>query len=235
MSVGLRVQRPRAAWGPVPTLRARALHHCYTDFAQVVSAAFRMGPTEPSESADAGAEAGGRQGSGAKRPPGCKGAREDGQQGRDMGLSTRKGTVGHRRSACARARACHAHHASAPTCPKPHADPRPIILITTVDIGAGKSDKIELRKGDLPKDAARAFCERHGLPLSIVEPLVRHINDNMAKVGPFRGAPDMLGNALPVPAVVGRVQGGRSTPGRAQPVHARDARAPSCVVVVMPG
>jgi len=60
-------------------------------------------------------------------------------------------------------------------------DERPVVLITTVDIGNGKSDKIEIRKGDEPKDAALAFCNRHGLPTNIVGPLTQHILDNLRK------------------------------------------------------
>lgn len=58
---------------------------------------------------------------------------------------------------------------------------RPVVLITTVDIGGGKSDKIELRKGDEPADAAREFCTKHKLPPSIIGPLTQHILENMAK------------------------------------------------------
>lgn len=58
---------------------------------------------------------------------------------------------------------------------------RPVILVTTVDIGDGKSDKIEIRRGDDPEDAARAFCMRHNLPASITTPLTAHILDNLKK------------------------------------------------------
>jgi hypothetical protein len=50
-----------------------------------------------------------------------------------------------------------------------------------VDIGGGRSDKIELRRGDDPTDAARAFCQRHSLPPSVVGPLTMHILDNLRK------------------------------------------------------
>lgn len=58
---------------------------------------------------------------------------------------------------------------------------RPIVLITTVDIGGGRSDRIELRQGDSPEDAARAFCELHNIPSSVVAPLTEHILDNLRK------------------------------------------------------
>lgn len=66
---------------------------------------------------------------------------------------------------------------------KPGKSERPVVLITTVDIGGGKSDKIEIRKGDEPSDAARAFCQKHGLPDSVVGPLTMHILDNLKKAG----------------------------------------------------
>lgn len=57
----------------------------------------------------------------------------------------------------------------------------PIILITTVDIGGGLSDTIELRKGEDPTVAARTFCEKHGLPSHIVGHLTQHILDNLSR------------------------------------------------------
>ncbi|KAF5842487.1 hypothetical protein DUNSADRAFT_6731 [Dunaliella salina] len=57
----------------------------------------------------------------------------------------------------------------------------PVILITTVDIGGGKSDCIELRKGGDPTSAARTFCEKHSLPPHIIAPLTQHILDNLSK------------------------------------------------------
>ncbi len=43
-------------------------------------------------------------------------------------------------------------------------DNRPILLVTTVDIGDGKAGKIEIREGDNPVEAAREFCRQYGLP-----------------------------------------------------------------------
>jgi hypothetical protein len=56
---------------------------------------------------------------------------------------------------------------------------RPVLLITTVDIGDGKSDQIEYRKGDDAVEVARLFVTRHGLPTSITLPLAQHILDNL--------------------------------------------------------
>lgn len=56
-----------------------------------------------------------------------------------------------------------------------------MVLITTVDIGGGRSGKIEVRKGDEPQDAARAFCKMHGLPDSVVGPLTDHLLDHLRK------------------------------------------------------
>uniref|UniRef100_A0A7S0R6Y6 PFU domain-containing protein n=1 Tax=Chlamydomonas leiostraca TaxID=1034604 RepID=A0A7S0R6Y6_9CHLO len=60
-------------------------------------------------------------------------------------------------------------------------DNRAVVLITTVDIGGGRNGKIELRKGDEPVDAARAFCQKHGLPESVIGPLTNHLLDHMRK------------------------------------------------------
>lgn len=62
-------------------------------------------------------------------------------------------------------------------------DERPVILITTVDIGGGKSDKIEIKKGDDPAHAAQDFIDRHGLPATILGPLTQHILENLRKAG----------------------------------------------------
>ncbi|KAL6760366.1 hypothetical protein V8C86DRAFT_1773436, partial [Haematococcus lacustris] len=56
-----------------------------------------------------------------------------------------------------------------------------VLLITTVDIGGGKSEKIELRAGDDPADAAREFCDKHSLPPTIMGPLTMHILENLRK------------------------------------------------------
>ncbi|KAI8463811.1 MAG: hypothetical protein J3K34DRAFT_135272 [Monoraphidium minutum] len=58
----------------------------------------------------------------------------------------------------------------------------PLILITTVDIGEGRSDRIEVRYGDEPLELAAAFVERHGLPPSIIDALAQHLHDNLADV-----------------------------------------------------
>lgn len=60
-------------------------------------------------------------------------------------------------------------------------DTRPVLLVTTVDIGDGQSGKIEVREGDDPVDAARDFCVRYGLPESIVGPLALHIQENIER------------------------------------------------------
>jgi hypothetical protein len=65
----------------------------------------------------------------------------------------------------------------------PGAEPIPeegrLILITTVDIGEGNSDKIEVRAGDDPLDLAHAFVNKHALPEAVVEALAQHLHDNL--------------------------------------------------------
>ncbi|MEW5301774.1 MAG: hypothetical protein WDW36_004612 [Sanguina aurantia] len=63
----------------------------------------------------------------------------------------------------------------------PAVEESPVLLVTTVDIGGGRSERIEIRHGDDPSDAARHFCDRHRLPPSIVGPLTEHILDNIRK------------------------------------------------------
>lgn len=67
---------------------------------------------------------------------------------------------------------------------QPEHDDRPTVLVTTVDIGGGRSDRIEIRKGDDPADAARKFCEQHQLPNAVLEPLTQHLLDNLRKTTP---------------------------------------------------
>ncbi len=58
---------------------------------------------------------------------------------------------------------------------------QPTVLVTTVDIGNGKSDRIEIRRGDDPADLALAFCQLHSLPEGVLGPLTEHLLDNLRK------------------------------------------------------
>ncbi len=69
----------------------------------------------------------------------------------------------------------------------PAEDARAVLLITTVDIGGGQSEKIELRQGESPLDVARAFCQAHGISASVVAPLAEHITQNLHKPQVGRG------------------------------------------------
>jgi hypothetical protein len=68
-----------------------------------------------------------------------------------------------------------------PTAPLlgPQPSDQPIILVTTVDIGEGQSDCIEVRQGDDPLDLARAFVNKHALPIAITDALAQHLRDNL--------------------------------------------------------
>lgn len=59
---------------------------------------------------------------------------------------------------------------------------QPLLLVTTVDIGEGKSDRIEVRRGDVPMEVAREFVVKHGLPPAIIPRLAVHLEENLAKV-----------------------------------------------------
>jgi hypothetical protein len=56
-----------------------------------------------------------------------------------------------------------------------------IILLTTVDIGDGRSAKIEVREGEDPLVIAALFCQQNGLPDGIVGHLAVHILENLAQ------------------------------------------------------
>ncbi len=59
-------------------------------------------------------------------------------------------------------------------------------LITTVDIGEGRSERLEVRRGDDPAAVVRAFCGRHVLPDSVVGPLTQHVLDNLRRADQVR-------------------------------------------------
>ncbi|WIA42412.1 hypothetical protein OEZ86_008411 [Tetradesmus obliquus] len=65
---------------------------------------------------------------------------------------------------------------------------QPLLLVTTVDIGEGRSDRIEVRLGDVPMDVAREFVIKHGLPPAIIPRLAVHLEDNLAKVAAQKAA-----------------------------------------------
>lgn len=58
----------------------------------------------------------------------------------------------------------------------------PLLLVTTVDIGDGKADRIEVRQGDVPLEVANAFVSKHGLPTAVVPRLAMHLEENLLKV-----------------------------------------------------
>jgi hypothetical protein len=64
----------------------------------------------------------------------------------------------------------------------------PLLLVTTVDIGDGKADRIEVRQGDVPLEVASAFVTKHGLPTAVVPRLAMHLEENLLKVEAQRAA-----------------------------------------------
>lgn len=58
----------------------------------------------------------------------------------------------------------------------------PVILITTVDIGEGRSGQIEVRAGENTTQVAKRFCLEHGLPEQVVVPLSKHLLDNLSNL-----------------------------------------------------
>ena len=66
-------------------------------------------------------------------------------------------------------------------------------LIMTVDIGGGRSGRIEVCEGDSPRALAGSFVRLHELPDQIVEPLAAHIRENVARVRSEKGAATSVG------------------------------------------
>lgn len=64
----------------------------------------------------------------------------------------------------------------------------PLLLVTTVDIGDGKTDRIEVRQGDVPLEVASNFVSKHGLPTAVVPRLAMHLEENLHKVESSRRA-----------------------------------------------
>ncbi|KAG2497694.1 hypothetical protein HYH03_004431 [Edaphochlamys debaryana] len=72
-----------------------------------------------------------------------------------------------------------------------------VLLVTTVDIGGGLSERIEVRAGEDPIDVARLFCAKHGLPEAIIGPLAAHLDDNMKKAVSQQGGKSSDGRSSP--------------------------------------
>ena len=85
--------------------------------------------------------------------------------------------------------------AAAAEAPLGAAAPEPDVpfLIMTVDIGGGRSGRIEVCEGDSPRDLADSFIRLHKLPGQIVEPLAAHISENVARVRSEKGAATSAG------------------------------------------
>ncbi|KAK9818631.1 hypothetical protein WJX74_005925 [Apatococcus lobatus] len=95
---------------------------------------------------------------------------------------------------------------------------RRTLLVTTVDIGDGRSDKVHLREGDSPLDAAKALCRRNGLPEEVVEPLRQHIQSHLQAAQ--QGAEEESGEAAGIQtqqAAKQQPSGQRSRPRSAKP------------------
>ncbi|GIM06636.1 hypothetical protein Vretimale_10899 [Volvox reticuliferus] len=88
-------------------------------------------------------------------------------------------------------------------------EPR-VLLVTTVDVGGGVSERIEVRVGEIPEDVARAFCRRYNLPDAIVGPLAAHLEENLRKAA---------GNRDGKPALEGAAAGSDGGGGPYDPPH----------------
>ncbi|KAG2436669.1 hypothetical protein HXX76_006197 [Chlamydomonas incerta] len=108
----------------------------------------------------------------------------------------------------------------------PGAEPR-VLLVTTVDIGGGASERIEVRHGEDAEDVARAFCGRHGLPDAIVGPLAAHLEENLKKAARARGL-------LPGGGDSGKSLDGRASGGLAAPQPAESPKPPAAAYAAQP-
>lgn len=98
--------------------------------------------------------------------------------------------------------------------------PTPLILITTVDIGEGKSDQIEVRQGDEPLDLARAFVVKHHLPSTIVEALAHHLHDNLREAAQQRRVTEQQQEQLQLQQRIRSGGGGSGKVGGRSRTHA---------------
>lgn len=57
--------------------------------------------------------------------------------------------------------------------------PDGVVLVTTIDIGAGVSRVLRLRRSDNPLDVAAAFVQDNSLPDAVVAPLTSHLQEHM--------------------------------------------------------
>eukprot|EP00232_Nephroselmis_pyriformis_P008116 CAMPEP_0182894148 /NCGR_PEP_ID=MMETSP0034_2-20130328/24899_1 /TAXON_ID=156128 /ORGANISM="Nephroselmis pyriformis, Strain CCMP717" /LENGTH=81 /DNA_ID=CAMNT_0025027919 /DNA_START=113 /DNA_END=355 /DNA_ORIENTATION=+ len=59
---------------------------------------------------------------------------------------------------------------------------RRVVLVMTVDIGAGRSGRIEVRDGDSAATCAAKFVDANGLHARFVGPLTTHIQSNLDRI-----------------------------------------------------
>ena len=56
-----------------------------------------------------------------------------------------------------------------------------VVLVTTIDIGGGESQALELRRDTSPQRVARDFVNQHGLAEAVVGPLTAHLREHLAQ------------------------------------------------------
>ncbi|KIZ00561.1 hypothetical protein MNEG_7400 [Monoraphidium neglectum] len=107
----------------------------------------------------------------------------------------------------------------------------PLILITTVDIGEGRADRIEVREGDDPLDLARAFVQKHGLPAAITDALAQHLRDNLRDVAAQHAAQQLASQQGQQAAGRGKepAKAGAAARGASSAIHSTHADGPGSV------
>lgn len=109
-----------------------------------------------------------------------------------------------------------------------------VVLVTTIDIGNGEAQNVELRRDDSPERVARAFVDLNGLSTAVVGPLAEHLQQHLDKALQVRtcGGGCLKCNCIPargrlrsVTQEVRQLERGQAAPGQTHTQNAADKPA----------